>query len=144
MKIADKKALAESLYIKSSLNRKEIAQQIGVTEKTLRNWIEANDWDSIKDSQTITRKQLLLDSYQQLKAVNDEIRLNHNNIPNKQLSDAKGVLIKEIEALNSQPIHKYVEVFEDYIQYLYKYAPDLVKGFAEHSLKFIEQLGKRN
>lgn len=142
MKISEKKALAESLFIKSSLNRKEIALQIGITEKTLRSWIDNGNWETIKDSQTITRSKLLMNAYQQLNAIDKEIHENFGGIPNKMLSDAQGVLVKKIESLSRQPIHKYVEVFEDFLSFLSQNHPENIQTFMDLSRKYLDSVAK--
>lgn len=142
MKMSDKKEKARAFFVRSSLNRKEIAETIGVTEKTLRNWIELDNWQAEKDSSSITRSQLLQESYAQLQAINDEIRDNHKGIPTKLLSDAKGVIRKEIETLSTHPIYKYVEVFEEFLLWTAKNNPKNLEAFTKDSSLFINQLGK--
>ena len=142
MKNLEKKELAGALYTKSQLNRKQIATQVGTTEKTLRKWIEEENWDAIKDSLQITRPQLLQESYQQLAAINKKIKEDFGGVPNKELSDAKGVIRKEIEAFSVQPLYKYIEVFEEFIDYLSKNEPALINQFAIASQNFINQINK--
>jgi hypothetical protein len=138
----DKKKLAQTLFIKSSLSRREIAQQIGVTEKTLRTWIDTGNWDELKDSQTITRGKLLQDALNQLSKINEKVE-EMGGIPDKHLSDAKAVVRKEIELFSANPLHKYVEVFEEYISFLSKNYPAELSQFAERSVEFINELATR-
>lgn len=142
MKMADKKERARAFFVKSSLNRKEIAEAVGVTEKTLRSWIDAENWQEEKDSQTITRSQLLQESYAQLKALNDEIRDKHSGVPTKNLADAKAMVRKEIDSLSRQPIYRYVEIFEEFLIFVSKNNPALVEPFSQSSMKFISELQK--
>jgi transposase len=144
MKLVEKRNLAQGLFVKSSLNRKEIAQQIGVTEKTLRSWIEAGEWEKQKSAMQITRPQLLQEAYTQLQAVNQVIIETYKGIPTKELSDVKAVLRKEIESFSWQPIHKYIEVFEDFLAYLSKTEPAKLQSFATLSQNFINQLSKES
>lgn len=143
MKNAEKKELAKNLYIKSGFNRKEIASQVGTTEKTLRNWIEEGEWDKMKDSLLITRPQLLQDAYAQLNAINRKIESELGGIPTKDLSDAKGAIRREIELFSDQPIHKYIEVFEEFFGFLSKNDPKKIVEFADLSQAFIAQIIKR-
>lgn len=142
MKMADKKERARAFFVKSTLNRKEIAEAVGVTEKTLRNWIESENWQEEKDSQSITRMQLLQESYRQLKAINDDIRDNYNGVPSKNLADAKAMIRKEIDSLSRQPIYRYVEVFEEFLIFVSKNNPPLVEPFSKVSMNFISELQK--
>lgn len=142
MKNAGKKELALGLFVKSEMNRKEIAATVGISEKTLRSWIDAGEWEKQRESLRITRPQLLQEAYAQLKAINDIIRDKHNGVPSKDLSDAKAVIRKEIEALEKSPIFRYVEVFEDYMNWLSKGYPLEMIAFAKRSQEFISDLQK--
>ncbi len=142
MKNVEKKEIARGLFIKSLFNRKEIAKHVDVTEKTLRGWIEDGEWETMKDAMQITRPRLLQDAYAQLNAINRRIENDLNNIPTKELSDAKGVIRKEIETFSFQPIHKYIEVFEEFLEYVSKNQPDKIYDFAMLSQSFINQLKK--
>lgn len=143
MKNQEKKDFAKLLFIQSNLNRKEIASQVGVTEKTLRNWIESDNWQDIKDSQTITREALLSDSYAQLKAINEKIKTELGGVPNKELSDAKAVIRKEIESLSVHPTYRYVEVMEEFQSWLTRNEPQHLKVMTELSLKFVEEIAAK-
>lgn len=135
----EKKQLAQSLYVKSGLTKKDIAKQVGCTEKTLRSWIDKGEWNAIKEAESITRGQLLSDAYKQLNAINREIEDNHKGIPNKQLSDAKGVIRKEIEALSENPLHVYVEVFQEFTHWVLKTNPSELKNMTGMCNSFIEE-----
>ena len=139
----EKKQLAYSLFIKSSFNRKEIAKQVGCTEKTLRNWIEKEDWQSIKEAQTLTRSKLLQDAYSQLKAINEKINDDFGGIPNKELSDAKAVIRKEIEALSNHPLHLYVEVFTEFLDWVNENEPKDVQKIVALSDGFINNIASK-
>lgn len=139
----DKRNLATSLFLQSSMKRKEIAVHVGITEKTLRKWIDDDGLEHIKESQSIMRPQLLQDAMAQLAAVNKVIREEYGNVPNKQLADAKGGLRKEIETLTDQPIHKYVEVFEELTIWMTKNAPKHIKEVAQITQEFLTDIAKR-
>jgi transposase len=139
----EKQEQARGLYVKSTYNQKEIASIVKVTPKTLSKWVKDGNWDEQRDSLQITRPQLLQEAYAQLKAINQRIQTDFAGVPNKELSDAKAVIRKEIEALSSQPIHRYIEVFEEYIDWLSKTHPVQLTDFATSSQEFIHQLSKR-
>lgn len=140
-KYDQKRSLAQSLYIKGHLSRKEIAEIVGITEKTLRDWIQKYNWDALREAQSVTRQQLLLDAYTQLKAVNQAIE-EIGGIPNKNLIDAKSVLRKEIEALSDSPVHVYIEVFNEITEWLMKNHPTEAGHVSELFLSFIDERQK--
>jgi predicted transcriptional regulator len=132
-----KKRLAQELYVLGNQTQKSIAETIGVTEKTLGKWIKENNWDALKDLQSITKKQLLTDSYAQLAAVNLAIKAN-GNVPTKEQYDAKSILGKEIDRLSDSPLAVYTDVFSEFIDYLLRNEPKHVQTFAQLSMVFIE------
>jgi len=136
-----KKQAAKRLFCDTQMSRKEIAKHptVRVTEKTLRKWIEEGNWQDIKDTQAITRPQLLKEAYSQLAAINNEVRTNYNNIPSKALSDAKGVIIKELTALSDQPLHQTITVVTELMHWVSITYPaktevilDIVNEWVEH------------
>ena len=143
MEKAEKKALAESLYINTSLSRKEIAKQCKCSETSLRAWIKDGGWEDIKESRTITKSHLLQESFQQLKAINDKIRTEMKGVPNKELSDAKAVIRKEIEALSDQPLYRYVEIMEEFQGFITKNNPTDLHTVTKLSMAFIEAVASK-
>ncbi|MCT4647577.1 MAG: phage terminase small subunit-related protein [Carboxylicivirga sp.] len=138
-KYDEKKKKAAGLYVKGTLTRKQVADTIGVTEKTLRKWIEEGNWDDLKEAKTVTRQQLLLDAYAQLKAVNRRIA-DMGNVPDKTLSDAKSQLRKEIETLSDSPLHQYAEIFDEFAVWLVHNNPDMAAEIAHLQLEFLNDM----
>lgn len=138
----EKKQLARNLFIKSShfLTRKQIALQVECTQKTLRGWIKNEGWESIKEAETITRPELLKDTFKQLKAINIHIETNLNGVPDKSAADAKAVIRKEIEALTDMPLHKYVEVMMEFSCWLQKNQPKQLIAVINLADAFIQQI----
>ena len=142
MKMQEKKQFAQGLFIKSNLNRKSISAQTGITEATLRKWIIEGGWQELKDVQSITRNQLLIDAYKQLAAINKKINNEFDGIPSKELSDAKGVLRKEIETLSDNPLFVYIEVFESFTDWIARNHPKHLKILARLSFDYVQELAK--
>ena len=138
----EKKQLARSLFIKSGINRKQLAQQVGCTEKTLRSWIEKEGWEQVREAETITRSQLIKDAYRQLAAINQVINEQMNGVPDKKLSDAKGVIRKEIEVLGDMPLHSYVEMAMELTAYVQANCPDKLIETTEMLDHFIQEKAK--
>jgi len=137
-----KRRSARRLYLHTDMTRKEIAETVHVTEKTLRRWIEKYGWDQLKEAESITRRQLLNDAYKQLKRINEHIETNLDGIPNKEMSDAKAVIRKEIEAISDSPLHIYIEVAEELIGYVQSHRPKELQSVAALVNDFIEAKAK--
>lgn len=67
--------IAERLYLADeSLTQKEIAEKVGITEKTLGKWINDLGWSEKRKSLLVTKKNQLIVLYNQLEQINEEIR----------------------------------------------------------------------
>lgn len=133
----DKKTLAQELFISGAHTRKSISKLVGVTEKTLRSWIEAGDWENLKNLHGVTRSALLQDSYSQLKAVNEKIS-RIGGVPTKELYDAKSIIGKEIERLSEHSMAVYIECFSEFTGWLLRHHPKESRLFGNMMLEFLE------
>lgn len=90
------KELAEMIYLSDySLNQKEVAEKVGVTEKTLSSWIEAGKWKDKRNSLLTTKKNQINEYHAQLNRLNDEIKTR------KIIYDVPLHLIKPIKMKDS-------------------------------------------
>jgi len=60
------KEYARILYVSERITYKEIAERVGVTEKTVGKWAEAGNWDRLRKSLLTTRQSQLVHWYNQL------------------------------------------------------------------------------
>jgi transcriptional regulator with XRE-family HTH domain len=65
--------LARLLFIHETLTQKEVAARMGVSEQTVSRWAQAEQWDQLRVSITITREEQLRNMYRQLAEINKEI-----------------------------------------------------------------------
>jgi DNA-binding transcriptional regulator LsrR (DeoR family) len=65
--------LARLLFIHETLTQKEVAARMGVSEQTVSRWAQAENWDQLRVSITITREEQLRNLYRQLSAINQVI-----------------------------------------------------------------------
>lgn len=93
--------LAEDLYIKQRKTAKEVAQLVGVTEKTLGNWVDKYGWKE-RRSEAISNVKSGIENLNQLiniyteKAINLETEESQiKELPKEEQNVARGFLIKE-------------------------------------------------
>ncbi len=141
----DKRKIAKGMFIQGSYTQKYIASMVGCAQNTLTSWIEKGSWKDEKEAKSITRPELLKTSYLQLAAINKQIEEEHNGIPTKDLSYAKSMIRQEIQALSDVPLHQYIEVFNEYTQFINDAHPGSIQEHTELMSEFIEELVvKRN
>ncbi len=83
--------LAKILYTQQGMSQKDIAQKVGVTEKTITKWKETENWDKMKESLLITKDSQIRMLYTQLENKNQEIATR------KPIRDIPATLLKPIK-----------------------------------------------
>lgn len=75
LKKTEQQEYAKFLFTEKTFTQKEIANKAGVTEKTLKKWIDENDgeWRKLKKSLMATKASQINNYYDQLARLNDEI-----------------------------------------------------------------------
>lgn len=98
LKRTEQEEYAKHLYTEKNLSQKEIAQKVGVTEKTLTKWINANDgaWKKLKRSLTTTKAAQIKSFYDQLERLNQEIENR------KIVYDVPAYLLKPIKVRDKE------------------------------------------
>jgi hypothetical protein len=137
------KALAKTLFFKTDMIKKDICEQAKCSLVSLNKWISDGRWVELKEAETVTKRQLLADAYKQLKAVNCLID-ERGGVPDKEMSDAKSILRKEIESFSDNPLHIYVECFENFIGHTARENPELLKTLISLTESFMESLHEAN
>lgn len=67
--------LAETIYLSDdTLTQKDVADKVGITEKTLGKWVVKFGWSEKRKSLLVTKKNQLVVMYNQLELMNEEIR----------------------------------------------------------------------
>ena len=137
MTTQEKKTLAQSLFLGGQYTQKAIAEMVRVTEQTISRWAKEGDWDNLKQIRSVTRPELLRDSYAQLKAINAAIE-EQGGVPTQDQYNAKSVIGKEIERLQDNPIRVYAECFTDFSEWLMRNEPSQGSTYSGLMLRFLE------
>lgn len=134
------KQIARELYLNTGMTQKEIAIKLSISEQTLSKWVNAGKWEELKAAKSITKEKLLKQAYEQLAAINNTIE-ERGGIPDKQLSDAKGILVKEIALLEkNHSISTAVYIMDRFLNYVLSHNQTIAKEVSQMQLAFIELL----
>lgn len=102
---------ARILYVSERITAKEIAERVGVTEKTIGKWIELYGWDKLRKSLLTTRQNQLVHWYNQLEAINEDIAERDKPIPSTKEADVMLKITANIQRLETEiGLGEYVEV----------------------------------
>lgn len=130
---AEKKEYAKILYVKETMTQKEIAQKVGISEKTLSKWVNDNEWDRLKASIVITKEEELRRIYQQISAINEQIatRINGERFASSREADILTKLAAAARSLETDSsIADIVEVGKRFLNWLRMSDLDKAKEFA--------------
>lgn len=83
--------LAKLLFIHQGLTQKEIAARVGVSEKTVGNWVVKFGWAKQKRSLILVKDEQISDLYDKLEKVNSHIKNTKDNLVDGKDTD---ILIK--------------------------------------------------
>ncbi|WP_312078371.1 helix-turn-helix transcriptional regulator [Chryseobacterium sp.] len=110
LKKTEQKEYAKFLFTEKNLTQKEIAEKVGVTEKTLAKWISENDneWKKLKTSLITTKPAQIKSLYEQLERINETIQTRPvvYDVPAHYL---KPIKVKNADGSESLEYQKYTE-----------------------------------
>jgi predicted transglutaminase-like cysteine proteinase len=134
----EKELLAQTLYMSGKFTQKAIAEMTDIAERTVRRWIEQGKWEQVRQIQTVTKAELLKESYAQLARINKKVNDEMGGIPDKQLSDAKAQCLREIEAFDERSLQVYADCFEDFSSWLMRTQPKHAPMFSQLLMRFLD------
>lgn len=148
MKLEQKKELAKLLFVKENLHQKEIAERVGVSEKTISKWVNANneEWKRMRQSLIVTKEEQLRRYYDQLDELNSTIleREPGKRYANSKEADIMSKITTAIKNLeNDASVSDIVEVSKRFLNYLRPVNLELAKEVALHIDGFIKEQLKR-
>lgn len=89
---------ARLLYVGERITLKEVAERVGVTEKTIGKWCKDDGWDELRKSLLTTRQTQLSRWYSQLDAITSRIE-KRDNIPTTAEADIMSKVTSNIQRL---------------------------------------------
>lgn len=106
---------ARLLYVGERITLKEVAERVGVTEKTIGRWCKEDSWDTLRKSLLNTSENQLSHFYNQLEAINIDIATRPEiledgkpitrppkNIPTNAESDTLSKITSSIQRLEKE------------------------------------------
>lgn len=114
-----KREWAQILYTKERLSGKEIAERVGVSEKTISNWKEKYLWEQLRKSLLVTKEEQLRKLYNQLDFITTKIEERENAVADTKEADVISKITSAIKQLETETsIAEIFEVGKQFIQFV--------------------------
>lgn len=135
------KDFARTLYMRENLTQAEVAERVGVSRQTIIRWCEAERWNELKASATMSSEQQIHNLYRQIMEINEKIlgREQGERYANAKEADAIVKLTTAINKLQTEAgIHEIVNVGAQFIDFVRAVDLDKAKEFAHLFSAFIK------
>lgn len=119
--IKQKKDYAKILYVHQRFSQKETAEKVGVSAKTINQWVNKEHWDTLRVSLVITKEEQLRNIYSQLNELTTFIQEKEEGrrYPNSTEADTISKLSKAAKDLETETgISEIIETFKLFTNWL--------------------------
>lgn len=140
--MAEKRKQAQTLYVRNGVLQQDIADIVGVSEKTISLWKNADGWEKQRAAVTTTKDSELTRLYSMLSSLNGSIEQREVKYPTPGEADTLNKLSSAIAKLEQDTgLSATVNVFIRFTKWL-RDTTDLetTKRFGELSDKYIKSL----
>ena len=118
----DKKEMAQSLFLNTDKNQKEIAERVGVSANTLSTWATEGNWQTLKGAKTATKREVIADLYQQLALIKDSCTDAQGKRRPMDSKEAQAIrmISKSIAELDKKmSLDTYTTILEELVLWMY-------------------------
>lgn len=143
-KKSEEKKQAYSLYVFGGLTLKEISDIVKVSQTTLSQWNNAENWEATRAAQTVTREKLIQQYYVMLSEINKKIADEKRGIPDAKDADMIYKIQATISSLDrNYDLGGYSTVLREVLEYITELNHEHSKQFGDYMLQFIKDKAKK-
>jgi uncharacterized protein YjcR len=137
-----KKEWAGELYLRQNFTQQEIADKVGVSRKTIGNWVAAEKWEERKAGITLTREYQIESLYRQVAEINSNIakRPNGKRFASSTEADTLAKLSTSIKKMETEVgISDVISVSMRFIKFVRGFDLDKAKDITRLFDAFIKE-----
>jgi len=96
--------LARALYLSGNTMQKDLAQRVGVTEKTIGRWVQKGEWDKLRKNLLLTREEQMAAMLTELEELNNFIKLKPegSRFASTKEADIRRKLVRDLRELETR------------------------------------------
>ena len=135
-----KKELAKSLYLDTSMTQQEIADKVGVDRRTIVRWVK--EWQPLKINYIQTREARIRSTLMQLEQLDQTIegRDEGSRYPSSKEADVRRKLTADLEALEQDAsVREVINVSRGILDYVRQINLDHAKLLSDYLDSFIKE-----
>ncbi len=132
---------AKLLYTRDNITtQKELAERVGVGEKTIGKWIEDGQWRKLKQNIVLTRQQQHANLMDELERLNDFIKDSALQFADSKTADVRRKLIRDIKDLEAESLGlaDAISVQVQFLDFVRKESLEHAQMIADYSDLFIK------
>ena len=137
--MSDKKNLARIMYVVEGKNYKEIAQAVGVVERTVYSWVHQYSWKKLKSAAAHAPATISENLSSQLVELQNKIAAREpgNRIPTSEEAEITRKLVIALAGVNKkQSLAQYMQVMESFRDFVRPFNSHFSKQLAHYTDKF--------
>lgn len=139
--LQQKQELAKLIYLTEDVTQKELADRVGITEKTVGKWIEDEGWAKLKRNIPLTRDELLASWYDELAELKEFIKKKPEGMRFADFKEAqlRRSLLKDIATLEfDSGIPEIISVMTAFVKFIRRQDLDNAKEVSHLADAFIK------
>ena len=137
----DKQNQARNLYFQTTLTQAQIAELLGISQKTVSTYVNENKWDLLKQRAEQAPALMLEQMNSELQELNEAIaaRPLGQRFPTKEEAEIRRKTLYSINLINSrQSAGYYSQVFMNFISWVYKQNAKDAQVLTRYADKFLK------
>lgn len=135
-------AHARNLYFQSDLTRAQLAQQVGVSEKTIYLWTKQGDWQRLRSGSRLMPSMLVEHFCAQVQELNEAIqsRPPGQRYPSPQEAETQRKLVVTAERIKKKGTQgEYMELMQKFMTWLMPKGNGFVQVFTDLADEFLKE-----
>lgn len=133
---------ARLLYTRDNITtQKELAERVGVAEKTIARWIEEEGWKKLKRNFILTREEQLANLLDELTELNEKIKTKNQGqrFADSKEANVRRYLIRDIKDLETETSSsEFINAFTVFINFVKKEDLESARLIGSFADKFIK------